>query len=63
MTDEEFQREGRRLREVLKDAEARGDYYLEMDVKEALQKLRTTRRTQNEDRNEHLVQSGGVHRH
>lgn len=40
MTDEEFQREGRRLREVLKDAEERGDIYLEYDVKEALQKLR-----------------------
>jgi hypothetical protein len=40
MTNEYFQQEGRRLREVLKDAEERGDIYLEYDVKEALQKLR-----------------------
>jgi hypothetical protein len=40
MTDEYFQAESRRLREVLKDAEERGDLYLELDVKEALIKLR-----------------------
>lgn len=40
MTNEYFQQKGRHLREVLKDAEERGDYYLEMDVKEALMKLR-----------------------
>ena len=40
MTNEYFQQEGQRLHEVLKDAEERGDYYLEMDVKEALTKLR-----------------------
>ena len=39
MTNEYFQQEGQRLREVLKDAEKRGDYYLEMDVKEELTKL------------------------
>ena len=40
MTHEYFQQESRRLREVLKDAEERGDIYLEYDVKEALQNLR-----------------------
>jgi hypothetical protein len=40
MTNEYFQQESRRLREVLKDAEERGDIYLEYDVKEALEKLR-----------------------
>lgn len=40
MTNEHYQQEDQRLREVLKDAEKRGDYYLEMDVKEALTKLR-----------------------
>jgi hypothetical protein len=40
MTNEYFQQEGRRLREVLADALERGDYHLEMDVKEALQNLR-----------------------
>lgn len=40
MTHEYFQMESRRLREVLKDAEERGDIYLEYDVKEALEKLR-----------------------
>ncbi len=40
MTNEYFQQEGRRLREVLADAIERGDYHLEMDVKELLEKLR-----------------------
>lgn len=40
MTYEYYQQESQRLREVLKDAEERGDYHLEMDVKEALEKLR-----------------------
>lgn len=40
MTDEYYHMESARLREVLKDAEERGDYYLEFDVKEALIKLR-----------------------
>jgi hypothetical protein len=40
MTNEYFEQESRRLREVLKDAEERGDIYLEYDVKEAFQKLR-----------------------
>jgi Arc/MetJ-type ribon-helix-helix transcriptional regulator len=40
MTHSEYIREGQRLREVLKDAMDRGDYHLEMDVKEALEKLR-----------------------
>ena len=40
MTNEYYQQEARRLREVLKDAEERGDIYLEYDVKEALTKLR-----------------------
>lgn len=40
MTNEYFQMESQRLREVLADALERGDYYLEMDVKEALTKLR-----------------------
>lgn len=40
MTNEYFQQESRRLREVLKDAEERGDIYLEYDVKEALEQLR-----------------------
>ena len=40
MTSEEYQRERERLLEVLKDAEERGDYYLEMDVKELLTNLK-----------------------
>ena len=40
MTDEYYHMESARLREVLKDAEERGDIYLEYDVKEALIKLR-----------------------
>lgn len=40
MTDEYYHNEARRLREVLADALERGDYHLEMDVKEALQNLR-----------------------
>ena len=40
MTAEYFHTESRRLREVLKDAQERGDIYLEYDVKEALDELR-----------------------
>lgn len=40
MTDDEYRRRCLFLREVLKDAEERGDYHLEMDVKEELQQLR-----------------------
>jgi tartrate dehydratase alpha subunit/fumarate hydratase class I-like protein len=40
MTHEYYEMESQRLREVLADAVERGDYYLEMDVKEALEKLR-----------------------
>ena len=40
MTHEYYEQESARLREVLEDAEARGDIYLEYDVKEALVKLR-----------------------
>lgn len=40
MTSAEYERERKRLLEVLKDAEDRGDYHLEMDVKELLIKLR-----------------------
>lgn len=40
MTNEYFEQKDQRLREVLKDAEKRGDIYLEYDVKEALVKLR-----------------------
>jgi len=36
MTNEYYQQESQRLREVLKDAEDRGDYHLEMDVREQL---------------------------
>lgn len=39
MTYDEYQREQERLREVLKDAKNRGDYHLEFDVIEALEKL------------------------
>lgn len=39
MTNEYYQMESARLREVLKDAEERGDYFLEIDVKEALIEL------------------------
>lgn len=38
-SDDEYVRERKRLLKVLKDAEDRGDYYLEMDVKELLIKL------------------------
>lgn len=48
MTHEYYQQEARRLREVMKDAEGRGDYHREMDVKEALQKLRDTFNSNNE---------------
>lgn len=47
MSPEYFQMESRRLREVLADAVERGDYYLEMDVREALEKLQ--QRYYNED--------------
>jgi hypothetical protein len=40
MTDDEYRRKCTWLREVLKDAEDRGDIYLEYDVKEQLTKLR-----------------------
>lgn len=40
MTYEEFKRKDDWLREVLRDAEERGDYHLEMDVKEQLVQLR-----------------------
>lgn len=40
MTYDEFKRKDDWLREVLADAEERGDYHLEMDVKEQLTKLR-----------------------
>ena len=40
MTDEEHKRKCSWLREVLKDAETRGDIYLEYDVKEQLEALR-----------------------
>ena len=40
MNAEEYQGERERLLEVLKDAEARGDYYLEMDVIELLNQLK-----------------------
>lgn len=39
MTHEEYYRERSRLLEVLKDAMERGDYHLEMDVKELLSNL------------------------
>jgi hypothetical protein len=39
MTHREYENESTRLREVLKDACDRGDYYLEMDVREALMNL------------------------
>ena len=39
MTDDYYQYESARLREVLKDAVDRGDIYLEYDVREALTKL------------------------
>lgn len=39
MTSEYYQNESARLREVLKDACDRGDYHLEMDVREALTEL------------------------
>lgn len=41
MTTEYFHMESQRLREVLKDAQERGDIYLEYDVMEALDELRT----------------------
>lgn len=40
MTYEEWKRKDTWLREVLADAEERGDYHLEMDVKEQLIALR-----------------------
>lgn len=40
MTYDEWKRKDDWLREVLADAEARGDRYLEWDVKEQLVKLR-----------------------
>ena len=40
MTYDEYKRKDTWLREVLKDAEDRGDYHLEMDVKEQLVALR-----------------------
>jgi hypothetical protein len=40
MTDDEYKRRCTWLREVLKDAEERGDIYLEYDVKEQLIQLR-----------------------
>jgi hypothetical protein len=39
MTTTEYNRKREWLLEVLKDAEDRGDYYLEMDVKEQLTAL------------------------
>ena len=39
MTYEEYQRQRTWLLEVLRDAEERGDYHLEMDVKEQLTEL------------------------
>lgn len=39
MTYEEYSRERARLLAVLKDATDRGDYHLEMDVREALTTL------------------------
>lgn len=39
MTDEYYTEERERLEEVLADAVRRGDYYLELDVKEQLVKL------------------------
>ena len=40
MTSDEYDRKRNWLLEVLKDAEDRGDYYLEYDVKEQLVALR-----------------------
>lgn len=40
MTSEEYDRKRAWLLEVLKDAEDRGDFYLEYDVKEQLIELR-----------------------
>ena len=42
MTYEEYARKRDWLREVLDDAEERGDYYLEMDVKDQLRDLNDT---------------------
>jgi hypothetical protein len=39
VTYEEYQRQRTWLLEVLRDAEERGDYHLEMDVKEQLTEL------------------------
>jgi len=39
MEYDKWLRESARLQDVLKDACERGDYHLEMDVREALQKL------------------------
>ncbi len=39
MTHQQYQRERTRLLEVLKDATDRGDYHLEMDVREELETL------------------------
>ena len=46
MTQQQYQRERARLLEVLMDAIDRGDYHLEMDVREMLETLkdRLTRR-------------------
>lgn len=41
MTADYFHNEMRRLREVLKDAQERGDIYLEYDVKETMDELHT----------------------
>jgi len=43
MTDEDIKREIRFLRSVLQDALDRGDYYLEMDVKERINQLQQAR--------------------
>ena len=40
MTYDEFTREDARLREILRDALERGDYFLEMDVTETIVSLR-----------------------
>jgi hypothetical protein len=49
MTDDEYKRRCMWLREVLKDAEDRGDYHLEMDVKAQLIALRDAYYAEDQD--------------
>jgi hypothetical protein len=49
MTDDEYRRKCTFLREVLKDAEERGDIYLEYDVKEQLIALRDAYYAEDQD--------------